>query len=223
VQTGFTGSVKALYGMKEITRSDDVVAQAVLSTVNSTAAVQTACRNAIAGVKVTSVSIPAGTLLAQWELFDRDTDAGTGVTDLDLAVLNPAGNLVAYSGNEGANELASLTAPAAGTYKVCVVGFTTPNKVSSSYKLSSGIVTTADKAGNFRVGLPATVYAGSAATVAAGWSGLASGKRFVGAVQLQQGTTGVVGATTVFQVETNNPIPLGEPVQRAVVQQDSGI
>lgn len=223
IQTGFTGTVKALSGMKEITRSDDVVAQAVLSTVNSTAAVQTACRNAIAGVKVTSVTVPAGTLLAQWELFDRDTDAGTGATDLDLAVLNPAGNLVAYSGNEGANELVALNAPAAGTYKVCVVGFTTPNKVSSSYKLSSAVVTTADKAGSFRVGVPAKVYQGSAATVAAGWSGLATGKRFLGAVQLQQDATGVVGATTVFQVETNNPIPLGEPVQRAVVQQDSGI
>jgi subtilisin family serine protease len=223
IQTGFTGTVKALYGMKEITRADDVVAQAVSSTVNSTALVQTACRNAIAGVKVTSVTIPAGTLMAQWELFDRDTDAGTGQTDLDLAVLNPAGNLVGYSGNNGANEMVALNAPAAGTYKVCVVGYTTPNRISSAYKLSSAVVTTADKAGNFRVGVPAKVYAGSAATVSAGWSGLATGKRFVGAAQLQQDATGVVGATTVFQVETNNPIPLGEPVPRSVVTQDSGI
>jgi hypothetical protein len=169
------------------------------------------------------VTIPAGTLMAQWELFDRDTDAGTGQTDLDLAVLNPAGNLVGYSGNNGANEMVALNAPAAGTYKVCVVGYTTPNRISSAYKLSSAVVTTADKAGNFRVGVPAKVYAGSAATVSAGWSGLATGKRFVGAAQLQQDATGVVGATTVFQVETNNPIPLGEPVPRSVVTQDSGI
>jgi len=222
-QTGFTGTVKALYGMKEITRNDDTVAQAVTSTVNTSAAVQTACRNAINGVKVTSVTIPAGTLVAQWELFDRDTDTGSGATDLDLALLNPAGTLVAYSGNEGANEMVALNAPAAGTYKVCVVGFTTPNKVSSSYKLSSAIVSTADKAGNFRVGVPAKVYAGSAATASAGWSALASGKRFLGAAQLQQDATGVVGATTIFQVETNNPIPLGDPVPRSVVQKDSGI
>jgi hypothetical protein len=104
-----------------------------------------------------------------------------------------------------------------------VVGYTTPNRISSAYKLSSAVVTTADKAGNFRVGAPARVYAGSAASLSAGWSGLATGKRFVGAAQLQQDTTGVVGATTVFQVETNNPIPLGEPVPRSVVQQDSGI
>jgi subtilisin family serine protease len=223
VQTGFNGTVKALTGMKEITRSDDVVGQVVTSQVSTTALVQTACRNAIAGVKVTSVTIPSGTLVAQWELFDRDTDAGTGATDLDLALLNPAGTLVAYSGNNGANELVSLTAPAAGTYKVCVVGYTTPNKVSSSYKLSTAVVTTADKAGNFRVGVPAKVYAGSTATLAAGWSGLATGKRFLGAAQLQQDATGVVGATTLFQVETNNPLPLGEPVPRTVVQQDSGI
>jgi hypothetical protein len=34
---------------------------------------------------------------------------------------------------------------------------------------------------------------------------------------------GAPASTTVFQVETNNPIPLGEPVQRAVVLQDSAI
>ncbi len=223
VQTGFSGTVKALTGMKEITRTDDTVAQAVLSTVNSTAAVQDACRKGISGVKVTSVTVPAGALVAQWELFDRDTDGGAGTTDLDLALLNPAGNLVAYSGNNGSNELVALNAPAAGTYKVCVVGYATPGNVASNYKLSSAVVTTADKAGNFRVGVPAKVYAGSTATLSAGWSGLATGKRFLGAAQLQQDTTGVVGATTIFQVETNNPIPLGEPVQRAVVTADSGI
>jgi hypothetical protein len=83
-------------------------------------------------------------------------------------------------------------------------------------------VTSADKGGNFKVLLPAKVYAGSSATVSAGWSGLAAGKRFLGAAQMLD-PNGAPASTTVFQVETNNPIPLGEPVQRTVVLQDSSI
>jgi subtilisin family serine protease len=223
VQTGFTGTLKAVPGgLKEITKASDTVAQAVGSTVSTTALVQTACNNAISGTKVTSVTIPAGTLYAQWELFDRDTEAGLGKTDLDLAILNPAGTMVAYSGGATANEAVSLTAPAAGTYKVCVVGYATVDGQSADYALSSVVVNAADKGGNFKVLLPAKVYAGSSASVNASWSGLAAGKRYIGAVQMLD-PNGAPAATTVFKVETNNPIPLGEPVPRAVVVQDSAI
>jgi hypothetical protein len=223
VQTGFTGALKTvLGGLKEITKASDTVAQAVGSTVSSNALIQSACSAGISGTKVTSVTIPAGTLYAQWELFDRDTDAGLGRTDLDLAVLNPAGTLVALSGGNTANEFVSLTAPAAGTYKVCVIGYSTVDGHSSNYAMSSVVVNSADKGGNFKVLVPAKVYAGSSASVNASWSGLAAGKRYIGAVQMQD-LNGAPAATTVFKVETNNPIPLGEPVPRAVVQQDSAI
>ncbi|MGJ7917489.1 S8 family serine peptidase [Massilia sp. LXY-6] len=223
ITTGFTGALTAAYGgLKEITRTSNTVDQAASGSVDTTALVQAACRAASSGVSVTSVTVPASTLLAQFELFDRDTQGGGQGTDLDLALLNPAGNLVAYSGNTGSNEIVSLNAPAAGTYKVCVVGYATPNKATATYQLSSAVVTSTDRNGNFKVLLPAKVYAGSTASLSASWSGLAAGKRFAGAIQLKD-PTGAPAATTVFLVETNNPIPLGEPVERAVIQQDSGI
>ena len=226
VTTGFTGTLGSAFGgLKEITKTNDTVAQAPAGSVDNAAQMQAACRAGINGVRVTNVTIPTGTLLAQFELFNRDTEGGNiaNGTDLDLAVLNPSGTVVAYSGNGGSNELAALNAPAAGTYKVCVAGWKAANGASASYALSSAVVTSSDRGGNFKVLMPAKVYAGSAASLTASWSNLATGKRFVGALQLKD-TAGAPAATTVFQVETNNPIPLGEPVDRdAIVRQDSGI
>ena len=223
VSTGFTGTLRSVIGgLKEISRTADTVNQAPDNTVNNTTQVQAACRAGISGVRVTPVEIPANTLTAQFELFDRDTEGGGQGADLDMALLNPAGNLIAYSGNGGANESIALNAPAAGTYKLCVVGYASANRQSTNYTLSSAVVSSADKGGNFKVLLPSKVYAGSTATLSAGWSGLATGKRFLGAVQLLD-PNGAPASTTVFQVETNNPIPLGEPVERAVVLQDSAI
>ena len=226
VTTGFTGTLGSAFGgLKEITKTNDTVSQAPAGTVDNATQMQAACRASINGVRVTNVTIPTGTLLAQFELFNRDTEGGNiaNGTDLDLAVLNPSGTVVAYSGNGGSNELAALNAPVAGTYKVCVAGWKAANGASASYALSSAVVTSSDRGGNFKVLMPAKVYAGSAASLTASWSNLATGKRFVGALQLKD-TAGAPAATTVFQVETNNPIPLGEPVDRdAVVRQDSGI
>jgi subtilisin family serine protease len=226
VTTGFTGTLASAYGgLKEITKSDDVVNQAPAGTVDSAAQMQTACNAGISGVRVKSVAIPAGTVLAQFELFNRDTEGGSVAngTDLDLAVLNPSGIVVAYSGNGGSNEIAALNAPAAGTYKVCVAGWKALNGASANYALSSAVVTSTDRSGNFKVLLPAKVYAGSTASLTTSWSGLAAGKRFVGAIQLKD-ANGAPASTTVVQVETNNPIPLGEPVDRdAIVRQDTGI
>jgi subtilisin family serine protease len=223
VTTGFTGTLKSVIGgLKEISRTADTVNQAPQGSVDSQAQVQTACRAAANGVRVTTVDVPANTLVAQFELFDRDTEGGGQGADLDMALLSPAGNLIAYSGNGGANEVIALNAPAAGSYKLCVVGYASVNKQSTNYTLSSAVVSSADKGGNFRVLMPAKVYAGSTATLSAGWSGLAAGKRYLGAAQMLD-PNGAPASTTVFQVETNNPIPLGEPVQRAVVLQDSAI
>jgi subtilisin family serine protease len=226
VTTGFSGALGSAYGgLKEITKTSDVVNQAAAGTVDSSAQMQAACNAGISGVRVKSVAIPAGTVLAQFELFNRDTEGGSiaNGTDLDLAVLNPNGVVVGYSGNGGSNEVVALSAPAAGTYKVCVAGWKAANGSSVNYALSSAVVTSSDRGGNFKVLMPAKVYAGSAASLSASWSGLAAGKRFVGAVQLKD-PSGAPAATTVFQVETNNPLPLGEPADRdAVVRLDPAI
>jgi len=226
VSTGFSGTLGSAYGgLKEITKSNDMVNQAAAGTVDNSAQMQAACKAGINGVRVKDVTIPAGTLLAQFELFNRDTEGGmiTNGTDLDLAVLNPSGTVVGYSGNGGSNELVALNAPAAGTYKVCVAGWKAANGASANYALSSAVVTATDRGGNFKVLLPAKAVAGSTSSISASWSALAAGKRFVGALQLKD-PNGAPASTTVFQVETNNPIPLGEPVDRdAVVRLDSGI
>lgn len=213
VSTGFTGTMGSKFGgLKEISRSDYSVNQAPSGSVGTTAQIQAACRAAGSGVRVVPVTVPAGTLLAQFELFDRDT-AGGGGHDLDLALLGPSNTLVAYSGNGGSNESIALTAPAAGTYQVCVVGYASANRVSTDFTLSSAVVTTTDRGGNFKLLMPPKVYAGTAASVSASWSLLPAGKRYAGAMQLLD-SSGNAATTTIFQVETNNPVPLGEPVAR---------
>ncbi|TFW34277.1 S8 family serine peptidase [Massilia horti] len=221
VSTGFTGAMGSKYGgLKEIARDAFTVNQAPTGSVDTTALVQTACRNAISGVRVIPVTVPANALLAQFELFDRDT-AGGGGHDLDLALLNPSNNLVAYSGNAGSNETIALASPAAGNYKVCVIGYSSANHVSTDFTLSSAVVTSTDRSGNFKVMVPAKVYAGSTASVSASWSMLPAGKRYAGAMQLLD-ASGNAASTTIFQVETNNPVPLGEPVEREAAK-DTGI
>jgi hypothetical protein len=159
------------------------------------------------------VTVPGGALRAQFELFERDT-AGGSQDDLDMVLLSPSGAVVAYAGTSGSNESIVLNAPAAGNYKLCVGGYATANGVSTSFTLSSAVVSSADKGGNFKVMLPAKVYAGSTASVSASWSGLAAGKRYLGAVQLLD-ATGAPATVTTFQVETNNPLPLGEQAERS--------
>jgi subtilisin family serine protease len=216
VGTGFNGKMNTVYGgLKEITRTANNVPMAAASTVDTNAQIQALCRTDGPGVRAIPVTVPAGALLAQFELFDRDTTSGDGHDDLDLGLLNPAGNLIALSGSSTSNELIRLAAPAAGTYRVCVIGYKSANGASTDFTLSSAVVTSADRGGNFRVLVPTKVYEGSTASVNASWSGLPLGKRYAGAMQLLD-QNGGVATNTAFVVETNNPIPLAEPVLRAV-------
>lgn len=221
VSTGFTGTLKSVNGgLKEITRTALNVAQAPSGSADTQEMVGNACRAGAAGVRLVPVTVPSGALRAQFELFDRDT-AGGGGHDLDMALLSPTGALVAYSGNGGANEFIAVNSPAAGSYQLCVVGYAAADGRSTDFTLSSAVVTSSDKGGNFKVLAPSKIYAGSTATVNASWSGLASGKRYLGAMQLLD-AAGAPATVTTFQVETNNPIPLGEPVQKGAVR-DAGI
>jgi hypothetical protein len=221
ISTGFTGTLKSVNGgLKEIGRTALNVLQAPTGTVENSTMVTTACRAGGDGVRLVPVTVPSGALRAQFELSDRDT-AGGGGHDLDMALLSPSGTLVAYSGNGGANEFIYMNSPAAGTYQLCVVGYATADGRSTDFTLSSAVVTSSDKGGNFKVLAPAKIYAGSTATVNASWSGLASGKRYLGAMQLLD-AAGAPATVTTFQVETNNPVPQGEPVLKGAVR-DAGI
>jgi subtilisin family serine protease len=222
ITTGFTGAIKTVFGgLKEITRTAYSVQQAASGSVDSTDQIQAACRAAGSGVRVVPVTVPTGAVLAQFELFNKDTSSGNGNDDLDMALLNGAGNLVAVSLHGGSNEAIVIPSPAGGNYSVCVIGYSSANGQSTDFTLSSAVVTGTDRNGNFKAMVPAKVYAGSTASVGVSWSGLPAGKRFAGAVQLLDASS-VLASTTVFQVATNNPVPLGEPVERTSLK-DPGL
>jgi subtilisin family serine protease len=210
IGTGFTGpmtSVKS--GLLAATQETRTVGAAGTNSTVYTAA----CRaGGGAGVNVHQVVVPAGTMLARFALFDDDT-AGGADSDLDLIVVSPA-NTLATSGNGGSNEKVELLNPAAGTYKVCVVGYD-PLNGSAEYKLSSWLLAPNAISGNFKALLPAMAYVGGTASVNMSWSGLDAGKRYMGALRYL--VNGVTQGMTVLSVNTNDPLPMFETSRTAPV------
>ena len=214
IYTNFAGKMSAVTGgLKEIVRNAHTAPQAADSATASLETMRQACIANSAGTVVEQVTVPSGAMVAQFELFDRDS-SGQGGDDLDLLVLNASGAMVDYSAESGSNETVRLISPAAGDYRVCAIVYESSDGNPTTFGMHSAVVTTADRGGNFRALVPARVYVGGSATVATSWSGLPSGKRFLGAVRLLDNNN-VVGSTTAVQVETNNPLPLAERGQRA--------
>lgn len=219
VVTGFAGNfVTAKGGMKEVTQTASNVSKVNTSSVSTTAKVATACNTGIAGTRVFPITLPAGTVAARFELFDRDTDGGGG-HDLDLALLYGS-TLVGYSGGESANETINLASPPAGNYKVCVIGYAPANGVSSNFSMSSAIVNKTDIGGNLKVAAPTKAISGATLPVVISWSGLPTGKRYLGGVQYAGADGATVAATTMLSIETNSPVPVPESV--AKVMKDDG-
>ena len=195
VKTGFAGRMTSIKGgLKDVTLSAPISLSPGAESLASLKAVCAAGADK-ANVKVMNVTIPVGTVVAKFAL--RDADVGTAGDDYDMMLLSSSGSSV-YSGNSGSNELVQLASPASGSYKVCVVLYGS-DASSSTFKLSSWIVTPADVGGNFNVMLPGQVYAGGTSTVGMAWSGLTPGKRYMGAVQFLD-LSGVAQATTVLSV-----------------------
>ncbi|MBI3230697.1 MAG: peptidase S8 and S53 subtilisin kexin sedolisin, partial [Burkholderiales bacterium] len=161
------------------------------------------------GVTALNVTVPAGAQVARFALFDTETSghASGAADDLDLLVLNSAGTTVGTSGGATANEQVTLMNPAAGTYKVCVIGYA-PNNGSATYTLSSWVVSPSDVGGNMKVMLPSTAYTGGTATAGVSWSGLTAGKRYLGA--LQYVVSGATQGTTLIEVDATDPVPLAD-------------
>ena len=214
ITTGFAGKMSAVTGgLKEIVRTADTRSPAAEGSVDTLEQIRAACVAGSPGVRVTPVTFTANTMAAQFELFASDT-SGQGDDDLDLAMVDSAGTLVGLSASYGSDESIALVAPPAGSYRLCTIVYSTADGGPTSYGLHSAIVNTTDKGGNLRAMVPAQVYAGGKATVSVSWSGLPSGKRYLGAVRLLD-NNGQVSSTTAVQVETNQPVPLGERQQRS--------
>jgi hypothetical protein len=159
---------------------------------------------------VHNVAVPAGTLAARFSLFDDDTSGGSD-SDLDLIVISP-GNVVTSSGNGGSNERVNLVSPAAGTYKVCVIGYE-PAGGQAEYKLSSWVLAPGAVNGNFKALVPAYSYTGGTGTVSMSWSGLGANQRHLGALRYM--VNGAIQGMTMVEVNTNDPLPQFDAPRRA--------
>ncbi|MDP9107779.1 MAG: S8 family serine peptidase [Pseudomonadota bacterium] len=213
IGTGFNGAISSIKGgLKAAQRNTDTIGV----NTSSDGAVAECKAGGSASVKAVNVAVPAGTLVARFALYDADTSGyrAGGSDDLDLLVLDGAGNTVGSSGGPTANERVQLTNPAADTYKVCVIGYA-PLHGSSTYTLSSWVVGAADVGGNFKAMMPGTAYLGGTATVGMSWSGLAADTRYLGALRYVVG--GVPQTTTSILIETTDPLPMANSPRSVVM------
>ncbi|MGS0756418.1 S8 family serine peptidase [Roseateles sp. GG27B] len=206
IGTGFAGALGSVKGgLKAATQVSANIGQ-VAST--ASADVLAGCRAGnVAGMNTHLINVPAGNMLTRIALFDDDTGNRQGLSDLDLLVFSTdaAQTLIGNSGGATSNEMVDLPGLAAGTYKACVVGYA-PESASVAYKISSWLIGSGEVANGFKALLPANVYLGGTASVGMSWSGLAAGKRHLGALSYLIG--GVSAGMTVLEVNTNDPLPL---------------
>lgn len=122
------------------------------------------------------VSIPAGTELARFSLFD---DYVNPASDIDLYVYKGS-TLVGSSGGGTSAEEVNLVKPSSGTYTVWVHGWQTGGP-TADFRLFTWAVTATD-AGNMTVSAPSSANIGQSDTVTLNWSGLTGGTKYLGTV-----------------------------------------
>ena len=165
-------------------------------------ATRTAGSVALNGSACFDITVPAYALVVRAALYDTDS-SGNGGDDLDLTLYGPNGAEVAYSGGATSNELVSVNAPAAGTYKACVYGFA-PVGGASNFTLSSWVLSPNDAGGSLKLhGVPESVALGDSASINARWNGL-SAQRYLGGIRFLAGDGTAVGLT-LLAVEPDVP------------------
>ncbi len=137
------------------------------------------------------VTIPAGTTYARISLFDANVSQAS---DLDLEVRNATGTLVGSSGSATSAEEVNLLNPAAGVYKVSVVGFAVPVG-SANFTLFNWSLGSA-AAGNMTVTAPASATTGATGAIGIATSGLTAGTKYLGSV-VYAGAVGLPNPTIV--------------------------
>jgi hypothetical protein len=196
VRTGYSGVMPyAKGGLKPATVGEQVTLSARAL---SSADLRLACAAGVstASVRVYPVTIPAGTVVTRFALYQQDSNPGD---DHDLGMLSPDGTWT-YSGNDGTNESVQRASPPAGNYRVCTVAYGS-NVAAMRHSLHSWVVTRSDVGGKFVVAAPGKVVAGANTPVGMSWSGLELNQRYLGAAEFMD-ANGTVRATTVLRVET---------------------
>ena len=141
------------------------------------------------GVVAVPVQI-TGALHARWSLVLPGDD------DLDLYLLDPAGEIIAISGNGGTDEQIDIDAPADGQYTLVVHGWAV-GQPDLPFTLNNWIVPTTAGSGTLQVtSAPSTATGGATGTVNLSWSGLTAGTAYLGAVS-HSDASGVIGTTLV--------------------------
>lgn len=123
----------------------------------------------------TLVTVPAGTTVARFALFDADVKPGS---DLDLCVFR-TGTPVGESLSATSTETVSLVDPAPGSYTVVVQGWSVAG--TTLFKLHTWLLGSAP-AGNMTVTAPAAAVQGQAGPIGIATTGLDAGKRYLGSV-----------------------------------------
>jgi subtilisin family serine protease len=139
------------------------------------------------------VTIAANTTVARFQLFAGDASPGS---DLDLYVYRGS-TQVGVSGGGTADEQVTLRNPTAGAYTVYVHGFAVAGGTPSPFKLYTWLLGNTG-AGNMAVSAPASAVIGTTGAINLTFSGLASGKKYLGAVAYN----GLPVNPTIVRVDT---------------------
>jgi subtilisin family serine protease len=148
------------------------------------------------GIQVHSFTVPTGTTLARFQLFDEFTDGNDDI-DLYLYRVGTGGalTLVGFSAGGTSAERIDLHAPAAGGYKLYAHGWQTDG-TNAVYTLFNWLVPST-AAGNMTVASStSSATVGGTADVTASWSGLTAGTKYLGRISYSDGGS-EIGSTIV--------------------------
>lgn len=145
------------------------------------------------GITVHEVTL---TDVASFRLDLKDSEISAPSTDLDLYMYDSSGKQVATSASGGSDESIVLDAPASGTYKVYVHGWSVgPNPVD--YKLHTWAISSRPNYGSLRVtSAPTSATSGTTGTIKFSWSDVPSGTTAYGLLVHRDGK-GRIGTTVV--------------------------
>ena len=177
VRTGYSGTLTAVpYGLTAAT----IVERTLTGTTTTFDASDPAAGPAVAKIRV---SVPDGTAIARVATYAADYGQGA---DLDLYAYRPDGTLVGQSGSSTADESVDLPGP--GDYDVYAVQFALPDGVDRQTVRLNTFAVPSRAAGNLTVTPHSQpVRFGGRVQVTVHWSGLVTGRHYLGQIAYRDG------------------------------------